>query len=169
MKNITFLIIMIPIFCLSQKLTKNKFSMDFTGGYYSNLNTWKENGVSGGYEFSYQHKSITYSANISVGWGISKNIENRNGYIQAFLESDLLIGKKFHISNSISINPQVGVGYLHYTNHFQEAPKNMIGLPIQTKILFFDDKSTSIGIVPHININNTQNNFIMNLTLNVKL
>lgn len=169
MKKIVFLICFISLNCISQNKTYDKkYSMDFTGGYYTNLNSWKENGVCAGYEFTYYRKAFNYSANILLGWGISKNLETKNGYIQAFLESDLLIGKKFKIINSIAINPQVGVGYLHYTNHFQEDPKNIFGFPIQTKIYFFDNKNLSFGLIPRVMLNNIQNNYSINFTINTK-
>ena len=99
MKKILFLLFL-PLITFSQKLQNEKFSFDYFGGYYSNFQTWKESGISGGIEFSYNSiNSITYSANLLVGFGISKNINTKNGYIQAFLESDLLIGKKFDLSN----------------------------------------------------------------------
>lgn len=168
-KLLVLLITTFTISCFSQKaLSDKKYSMDFIGGYYTNLNSWEENGASGGYEFSYNSKTIVYSANITIGFGISKNKVTKDGYIQAFIESDLLVGKKFNLSNSIAILPQSGIGFLHYTNHFQEEKKYLIGFPVQAKIYFFDDKKLSFGLIPRVMINNVQNNYSINFTINTK-
>lgn len=167
-KTITLFLLFSFCSVFSQETVKDKFSVDYFGGFYSNFRDWKENGAKGGYEFSYNPKSILYSVNFSVGLGISQNLKTKDGYIQAFFESDLLIGKKFSLSNSIKIIPQVGVGYLHLTNHFQEEPKNLIGLPIQVKILFFDNDATSFGLINHLILNNVQNNYSLNFTANFK-
>ena len=169
MKKILFLLILFPVVCFSQKLKNKKFTIDFLGGLYSNFNKWEENGVSGGYEFSYNNNSIIYSTNCLVGVGFSKNINTKNGYIHAFLEANLLIGTKLKLSNSISLIPQTGIGYLHLTNHFQGDKTNLIGLPIQAKILFFDNKKLSVGLIPHVIFNKVQNNYMLNITLNLKI
>jgi hypothetical protein len=169
MAKIIFIIYFLSLNSFSQnKASHKKYSMDFIGGYYTNLNSWKENGVSGGYEFSYMPKTIVYSANISMGFGISKNRNTKDGYIQVFFETDLLAGKKFNLTKSISIIPQSGMGFLHYTNHFQEEKKYIIGFPFQTKIYFFDNKNLSFGLIPRVMINNIQNNYSINFTINTK-
>jgi len=168
MKNLVFVFFLLPLLCFSQKTEKNKLSFDITGGVYSNFKNWKENGITGGYEISLNRKSIVYSANIIIGLGLSKNRINNDGYLQAFLESDLLIGKEFNLSKSISIQPQIGIGYLHYTNHFQTEKKHLIGLPIQTKIIFFNQNDVSVGLIPRVNLNNTQNNYSLLFTVNIK-
>lgn len=169
MKQIILLSFLFPLFCNSQEQQNKKITLDYIGGYYTNFSDWRENGFNGGIEFSYNKNSITYSANLLVGFGLSKNLNTKNGYFQAFLESDLLIGKKMKLSNTISFIPQIGIGYLHLTNHFQEEKKYLIGLPIQTKILFSNNKITSFGIIPKVILNNTQNNYSINFTVNIKL
>lgn len=88
------LIFLFPIFCFSQKIQTEKYSVDYFGDFYSNFRPWRENGFSSGYQINYLNKSVIYSVNISVGLGLSKNLENKHGYIQAFLESDVIVGKK---------------------------------------------------------------------------
>ena len=107
MTKIIFIFCCLSLSSFAQNKTSHKkYTMDFIGGYYTNLKSWKENGVLGGYEFSYMSKTIVYSANISMGFGISKNRNTKDGYIQAFLESDLLAGKKINLTKYISIIPQ---------------------------------------------------------------
>ena len=168
MKNFTLLFILLPLFSFSQNKEKTKISFDITTGGYSNFRKWKENGLTGGYEFSLNRKSIVYSANFIVGFGISKNINNKNGYFQAFLESDVLVGKQFNLNRSIMVQPQVGIGYLHYTNHFQGDKENLIGVPVQFKLIFFNYNDISFGLIPRVNFNTVQNNYSLLFTLNFK-
>ncbi len=168
MKKILLLILLCPIISYSQRQKNETFNLDVLFGIYSNFDHWKESGVSGGFEFSYNRKSWVYSANILYGLGVSKNINTQGPYIQAFFESDLLIGKQINLTNTISFIPQIGIGYIHLSNNFQDDKKNLIGLPIQTKFLFQISNKVSLGFVPHVNINRAKNNYLLNLTVNVK-
>ena len=168
MKKIILLLFILPYFGYSQKKEKEKISFDIMSGVYTNFKKWKENGLTAGYEISFKRKSLIYSANLFFGFGISKNIINKSGYFQAFLESDVLIGKEYDLTKNIMVQPQIGAGYLHYTNHFQEEKKNLIGLPIQCKIIFFKENDFSFGIIPRAIFNTTQNNYSFLLTLQFK-
>ena len=158
----------LPFLSFSQINERRNFSVDLTAGAYSNFRKWKENGVTAGSEFSLKKGYFVYSVNFLLGVGISKNRINNDGYIQGFLESDVLIGKEFTVSNTISVQPQMGVGYLHLTNHFQEDKRNLIGLPIQIKILFFNDNRVSVGLIPRAIFNKVQNNYSLLFTIHFK-
>lgn len=166
MKKVFWLLCFFPLLCLSQE---GQLSVDLPAGYYANFKDWKENGVMGGIEVSYLKNKFVYGGAILFGCGFSKNINNKDGYVQAQFESDLLIGKKYSISPKISVIPQIGIGYLHLTNHFQGDPENLIGLPIQTKILFFEGKSFAFGLIPRAKFNKTQNIYALNIALHFKL
>ncbi|WP_395044417.1 hypothetical protein [Flavobacterium sp.] len=168
MKKLLLLFCLLPIILFSQKKQKEKLTVDFATGVYSNIKKWKENGLTAGVEVTFNDKYLIYSTNFFVGFGISKNINNKDGYFQAFLESDILIGKEFDLSKSISIQPEIGIGYLHLTNHFQEDKKHLISLPLQMKILFFNYNDIAVGLIPKVNINNTQNNYYLFFTINYK-
>ena len=168
MKQFLFLIYLLPLIGLSQTKQNEKLTIDLNSGVYTNFNKWKENGAAVGLEVSFKRKYIILRANIQAGFGISKNITSKDGYIQAFLESDILLGKQLHLSNSISIIPQTGLGYLHLTNHFQGDKENLIGLPLQFKILFFTNKDVAFGLVPKANFNKVQNNYSLSFTVNFK-
>lgn len=167
MKNCLFILLLLPILGFTQLKKQKVFSFDYSSGYYSNFKEWKENGLSGGFSFSYKSK-YTYSSDLTFGFGISKNSNNFNGYVQAFFESDLLIGKEVNFSNSIAIQPEIGIGYLYYSNHFQEEAKNLIGIPVKIKILFFNNKNVAFGLIPKITFNNVQNNYVLFFTINFK-
>jgi hypothetical protein len=169
MKKIVLILFLLSLYCSAQKKMNEKFTLDYIGGVYSNFKTWRENGATGGIELSYKKRRLIYSTNLFMGFGISQNYETKNAYFQAFLETDLLIGTKLNVSNSITIIPQSGIGYLYLTNHFQGEKKYLVGLPVQVKILFFDTKTIAFGLIPRAMINTTQNNYSLNFTLNFKL
>lgn len=167
MKNYFCLFYLVSLIGFSQVKDQEKISFNYSSGYYTNFKKWKEDGITGAAEISYKNK-IIYSVNLIFGVGLSKNITNKNGYFQAFLESDILFGKELFLSKSISIQPQIGVGYLHFTNHFQEDKKNLIGLPIQFKILFLNKSHLEIGLIPRAIFNSLQNNYSLLFTFHFK-
>lgn len=168
MKKIIVFVVFIPMMVFSQRYQSPKFSFDIASGVYTNFRQWKENGVTGGYQISYNTDGMVYSANVIVGFGISKNINNYNGYFQAFLESDALIGREIHLGNELLFIPQVGLGYLHYTNHFQGEKMNLIGVPVQFKITFFKKSRLTPALIPRVIFNRVQNNYSLLFALNFK-
>ncbi|RZK11371.1 MAG: hypothetical protein EOO46_06995 [Flavobacterium sp.] len=169
MKKIFLLLCLLPLLSLSQEQDEGQFAIDLPVGYYSNFKSWREEGVSGGVEVSYLKNNFVYGGGIFIGFGISTNKINNDGYIQAQLEIDFLFGRKYQLTPKISVIPQVGIGYIHLTNHYQGDPENLFGVPIQAKLYLHEGKRFAFGIVPRAKLNKTQNIYSAGITLQFKL
>jgi|GEM_PF-6510464 len=169
MKKRFWLLCLFPLLSISQEQEDGQFAIDLPVGYYSNFRNWKEEGVSGGIEVSYLKNNFVYGGGIFFGFGLSSNKNNKDGYIQAQLELDFLFGRKYKLAPKISVVPQVGIGYIHLSNHFQGDPENLFGVPIQAKLYLHEGKRFAFGIIPRAKLNKTQNIYSANITLQFKL
>lgn len=168
MRNVFWLLFVFPFFCFSQEEMEGQFCLDLPAGLYTNFRDWKERGVSGGIEISYLKNSFVYGGGIFYGFGFSSNKNTKDGYIQAQLELDFLFGKRYQLTPEISVIPQVGIGYIHLTNHFQGDSENLFGIPIQAKLYLFEGRSFAFGLIPRAKLNKTQNIYSAGFTLQFK-
>ena len=102
MKNYFCLFYLVSLIGFSQVKDQEKISFNYSSGYYTNFKKWKEDGITGAAEISYKNK-IIYSVNLILGVGLSKNITNKNGYFQAFLESDIFASRSRRASGTGTI------------------------------------------------------------------
>ncbi|WP_026704442.1 hypothetical protein [Flavobacterium soli] len=169
MKKLLWIFFLVPLMVYSQDTKDDHFCLGIQWGGYSNFGDWKENGINFGFELAYKKNNLYYSAVFTAGIGVSVNKFSRDAYFQGLAEVDLFVGKKYKVLPKASVMPQIGVGFLHYTNHFQEEPQNAIGLPIQVKLLFYESRKFGIGIIPKAFFNKVQNNYSLNLTAQFNL
>lgn len=167
MRKILFLIGILSVWQLqAQENNKLKIKAIDYGvlGIYRNLESNGVRGYCGTIELVTKHQNNLYSFNYGVGFGYTEK-NNKIHDLQGFMSLDLLYGREIKISDEISVEPYLGLGYIIQSNTSDAGGNSAIGLPIRAKILFQLSKRFAIGINPNVNINNVNTFYSANILL----
>lgn len=137
-------------------------------GIYTNLENNGVRGFCSNLELVTNYQKNLYDFNYTVGFGITEK-NNKIHDLQGFMSFDLLYGREIIMSNKITFEPYLGLGYIIQSNTSDAGGKSAIGLPIRAKVFFNVSKKFAIGINPNVNINNVNTFYSTNILLRLKL
>ncbi|WP_299215453.1 hypothetical protein [uncultured Aquimarina sp.] len=173
------IVVIVPTIILAQeKLSRDnlKFRSIETGFgvYHSKLrddNLYDHSGPTFNVFFAMSYKKNIFSFQLESGTELV--IVNFGGdpELQGFYGVNLLYGRELELARWFKIEGNVGMGLYHHkavTKGGATDRKNVLGIPINTKLLFYPAERFAFGLSPAVNFNSINTTYSGNLVFKYK-
>ncbi|WP_405207963.1 hypothetical protein [Aquimarina sp. LLG6339-5] len=179
---ITKIAMLLSIITLGQQgntsLENNKFKFRSIqsgfGIYHSkpqNNDLYDHSGITVNGLVSMSYKKNIFSFHLETGTELVFINFGDDPELQGFYGVNLLYGRELELTRWLKIEGNIGIGLYHHkitTKSGTTDQKNVLGIPINTKLLFYPAKRFAFGLSPFVNFNSINTTYSGNVVFQYK-